>query len=217
VYCVFCLGIFYLGPSARPRMVHQPRVRSTNCSWKIRMTGCKTGRRCLPMNALRRKRVHQRLDEGALRTARDFSDAAIIFQHGQEPEDYLLAHVLAMIAVAKGDKNGREIAAITLDRYLQSIGQAQIFGTQYLDRTYSDGLQARNCQQKSASKKAASTDQPNAKHPNEIVQEPYNPSFISDSFRKLYCVAGMDQQKRNLESLNAGKGMPEQQKSRCAE
>jgi hypothetical protein len=168
-------------------------------------------------DALRRKRVHQLLDEGALRTARDFSDAAIIFQHGQEPEDYLLAHVLAMIAVAKGDKNGREIAAITLDRYLQSIGQSQIFGTQYLDRTYSDGLQARNCQQKSASKKTASTDQPNAKHPNEIVQEPYNPSFISDSFRKLYCVAGMDQQKRNLESLNAGKGMPEQQKSPCAE
>jgi hypothetical protein len=90
-------------------------------------------------DALRRKRVHQLLDEGALRTARDFSDAAIIFQYGQEPDDYLLAHVLALIAVAKGDKNGREIAAITLDRYLQSIGQSQIFGTQYLtDRTLRD-------------------------------------------------------------------------------
>jgi hypothetical protein len=168
-------------------------------------------------DAVRRKRVHQLLDEGALRTGRNFSDAAIIFQHGTQPDDYLLAHVLAMIAVAKGDKNGREIAAVTLDRYLQSIGQSQIFGTQYLDRGYSEQLQMKNCQQSNASKKAASADQTNAQKSNRIVQEPYNSSLISDSVRKLYCVAGIDQQEKNLESLNAGKEMPEQPKSPCAE
>lgn len=168
-------------------------------------------------DAVRRKRVHELLNEGALRTGQDFSDAAIIFQHGTQPDDYLLAHVLAMIAVAKGDKNGREITAVTLDRYLQSIGQSQIFGTQYLDSEYSKRLQAKNCQQNNANKKAASTGQTNAQKPNEIVQAPYNSSLISDSVRKLYCVAGMDQQIKNLESLNAGKGMPEQPKSRCAE
>jgi hypothetical protein len=168
-------------------------------------------------DTVRRKRAHQLLDEGALRAARDFSDAAIIFQHGTQPDDYLLAHILAMIAVAKGDKNGREIAAVTLDRYLQSIGQSQIFGTQYLDRGYSEQLQAKNCQQRNVGKKAARADQTNAQKSNKIVQEPYNSSLISDSVRKLYCVAGMDQQKKNLESLNAGKEMPEQPKSPCAE
>jgi len=127
-------------------------------------------------DAARRKRAHQLLDECALRTGQDFGDAAIIFQHGTQPDDYLLAHVLAMIAVAKGDKNGREIAAVTLDRYLQSIGQSQIFGTQYLDRGYSEQLQAKNCQQNNASKKAARADQTSAQKPNKIVQEPYNSS-----------------------------------------
>src|SRR5947209_7977186 len=168
-------------------------------------------------DAVRRKRVHQLLDEGGLRAGQDFSDAAIIFQHGTQPDDYLLAHVLAMIAVAKGDKNAPEITAITLDRYLQSIGQSQIFGTQYLDSGYSKQLQAKNCRQNNAKKKAAGTSQTNAQKSNSIVQEPYNSSLISDSLRKLYCVAGMDQQIKNLASLNAGTGMPEQPKSRCAE
>jgi hypothetical protein len=44
--------------------------------------------------------------EEKLRTGREFREAAIIFQHSHQPDDYLLAHTLALIAVAKGDKSG---------------------------------------------------------------------------------------------------------------
>jgi len=37
--------------------------------------------------------------------------------------DYLLAHVLASVAVAKGDSKSLWISAASLDRYLQLIGQ----------------------------------------------------------------------------------------------
>lgn len=63
------------------------------------------------------------LEAGALKTGEDFEDASVIFQHGDNPQDYLLAHVLAMAAMTKGDANARWIAAATLDRYLQSVKQ----------------------------------------------------------------------------------------------
>ena len=77
-------------------------------------------------DAIRQKRVREMLNEGTVRTANDYVWASFIFQHGQTPDDYLLAHVLGMIAASKGDKMGRWIAAATLDRYLQSIRQAQV-------------------------------------------------------------------------------------------
>ncbi|MBZ5492796.1 MAG: hypothetical protein LAO76_17875 [Acidobacteriia bacterium] len=95
------------------------------------------------MNAndiVRRQRASQLLNQGVLQTGEDFHDAAFIFQHGNKAEDYLLAHVLAMLAVSKGDPHGRWIAAATLDRYLQAIGQPQVFGTQYAERGYMEFL-----------------------------------------------------------------------------
>jgi hypothetical protein len=52
-----------------------------------------------------------------------------VFQHGSQPDDYLLAHVLAMTARAVEPPCGIWIGAATLDRYLHSIGKAQVFGT----------------------------------------------------------------------------------------
>ena len=43
----------------------------------------------------------------------------------------LLAHVLAVAALAKGDDRGVWLSAAALDRYLQEIGRPQVFGTQY--------------------------------------------------------------------------------------
>ena len=54
-----------------------------------------------------------------------------MFQHGSTSDDYLLAHTLAMIAVAKGDASALWIGSASLDRYLQSIGKPQIYGTQF--------------------------------------------------------------------------------------
>lgn len=78
----------------------------------------------------RRAATRKLLAEGRLHTGEDYRNAAFIFQHGDKPEDYLLAHTLAMIAASRGDAIGVWIAAATLDRYLHSIEKPQIFGTQ---------------------------------------------------------------------------------------
>ncbi len=60
----------------------------------------------------------------------------ISLQHGDAADDYLLAHILAVEAIVKGDASSKWISAATLDRYLQAIGKSQIFGTQYLGFIY---------------------------------------------------------------------------------
>jgi hypothetical protein len=84
-----------------------------------------------PRDEARRKRVRAMLEAGELMSGLDFREASFIFQHGSQSADFLMAHILAMVAMAKGDRESRWIAAATLDRYLQSIGQKQVFGTQY--------------------------------------------------------------------------------------
>lgn len=82
-------------------------------------------------DAARRVRVRELLDAGKLTTQHDFYAAAFIWQHGDEPEDYLLAHALAVRSLGLGMKEAEWIAAATLDRYLQAIARDQIYGTQY--------------------------------------------------------------------------------------
>jgi hypothetical protein len=67
-------------------------------------------------DAERRQRTRELMSAGKLTTAQDFHDAAYIFQHGQEAGDYLLAHILAVEAVVKGDASSKWISAATLDR-----------------------------------------------------------------------------------------------------
>lgn len=84
-----------------------------------------------PRDRARRQRVRELLDQGLLASGQDYQYAAFVFQHGDEPEDYLLAHALAMAAQAKGKHDAAWIAAASLDRYLASTGKGQIFGTQF--------------------------------------------------------------------------------------
>jgi hypothetical protein len=124
-------------------------------------------------DAARRKRVRELLDQGALTTGQDFWQAAFVFQHGTSPEDYLLAHLLAMVGVSKGDKDSRWIAAATLDRYLQSIGRPQVFGTQY-----------------------------STKGSEQWSQEPIDRALLPDALRKEFCVPSLSQQADMLGTLN---------------
>lgn len=82
-------------------------------------------------DALRREQTRALLVKGELQAGQDFRLAALVFQHGSEPGDYLFAHTLAMVALAKGDRSASWIASASLDRYLQSIGRPQIFGTAF--------------------------------------------------------------------------------------
>ena len=76
-------------------------------------------------------RTRALLDAGALRTGNDYFHAATIFQHGATPRDYLMAHTLALIAASRGRSDAPWMAAASMDRYLLSIGQPQIYGTQF--------------------------------------------------------------------------------------
>ncbi len=94
-----------------------------------------------PADGTRRARTQALLDAGRLRSAEDFYHAAYVFQHGDLAADCLKAHALAVTAVARGKSEAAWIAAATLDRYLQRIGQPQIYGTQFLHEPGKDWTQ----------------------------------------------------------------------------
>lgn len=129
------------------------------------------------------------LAAGEIKTGDDFNDAAFIFQHGNSPDEFLFAHILAMEAMVRGSAAARWMAATTLDRYLQFTKQPQIFGTQYItDRNV-----------------------PLRVHPSGLplpfgrTLEPYNESLLPDSVRTDFCVPVLIQQKENIAEFNAGK------------
>lgn len=84
-------------------------------------------------DAERRKQVEQMIVDNLLLTAEDFYRAAVIFQHGQSPSDYKKAQQLASkAAILKPDFiEARWLTCAAEDRYLISIGEPQVWGTQY--------------------------------------------------------------------------------------
>jgi hypothetical protein len=129
-------------------------------------------------DAARRHRVRVLLEAGTLRTGKDLASAALVFQHGATADDILLAHVLAMTAVALGHTDSRRLAAITLDRYLANIGQAQVFGTQFSTSDVNDST--------------------------KWTLEPYDEALVPDPLRRLNCVESREQARRILDRLKTG-------------
>ena len=127
-----------------------------------------------PQDAVRRARTRALLDSGALTTGSDFYNAAIVFQHGEAAEDFMLAHTLAVIAAARGRSDAAWMAAVSLDRYLQAIGRPQIYGTQY--RT---------------------PDRQNT------TQEPYDRTSVSDALRQALGVATQAEQEARRHDIEA--------------
>lgn len=123
-----------------------------------------------------REQVQQLMRDGKIQSAEDYYYAAFIFQHGLKPSDYLYAHVLAVTAVNKGLHNAMWLSATTLDRYLQSIQQPQVFGTQF-----------------------------GSLFNNRDDQEPYDRELLSDPMRAMWCVAPKATQSKILADLRAGK------------
>ncbi len=125
-------------------------------------------------DAARREEVRRMLDADEVRSANDFYHAAFIFQHGDRPDDYLLAHALAVTSVGLGHERAEWIAAATLDRYLQSIGREQIYGTQYQFSPEPDELPS---------------------------QGDYNTGLITDAMRSAARVPSLAEQQRQVEAL----------------
>jgi hypothetical protein len=122
----------------------------------------------------RQNRTQVLLDADALQSGDDFYHAAFVFQHGRTAGDYLKAHLLAMIATARGKPEALWIASATLDRYLQSIGKPQVLGTQY-----------------TTPKNAPAT------------QEPYNRLLVSDAMRKALHVPSLSEQEEERQEYTA--------------
>jgi hypothetical protein len=148
-------------PSSRISLVRSRRDPAT-IDWKL----------LLPQDRARRERTRLILEEGALRTGDDFYHAAFIFQHGEEAKDFLLAHTLAVAAISQGRKDATWIAAATLDRYLQAIGQPQIYGTQFSS--------------------------PPGK---PTTQEPYDRTLVSDALRKVLHVPPLAEQEKRRAAI----------------
>ena len=121
----------------------------------------------------RRLRTQELIDSGVLQSGEDFYHAAFIFQHGGKADDYLKAHLLAMVAAARGDVRAVWIAAATLDRYLRAIGRPQVLGTQF-----------------------------KAPNGGPATQEPYDRSLISDAIRKALRVPPLAEQEKQRQDYN---------------
>ncbi|HEX4810927.1 MAG TPA: hypothetical protein VH325_18460 [Bryobacteraceae bacterium] len=138
----------------------------------------------------RRAEVRRLLEEGKITSGEDFSDAALIFQHGQTPEEFLFAHVLAVEALIRRGSADKWLAAATLDRYLQAVNRPQVFGTQY-----------------PGDKAAGNTPKPQV-DPRVMniqrTQQPYNAKLLPDSVRQDFCVPDVSQQEKNLAIFNTG-------------
>ena len=156
----------------------------------------------------RRKQVAALLHDGKLQTAEDFFYAALVFQHGSTADDYLLAHVLAMDALAKGDTGGRELAALTLDRYLQAAGKKQVFGTQFSDARYSFSLQHPDDKNLSEELKAIPA--------SKQTLEPYDQKLLPDSLRADFCVPSQKQQNDYISAANSGENVDLPTVKHCA-
>jgi hypothetical protein len=96
--------------------------------------------RLIARDVLRQARLMTLYKEGALRTGNDYYHAAMILQHSQRPDGFLLAHEFCVVSIAKGNKRALWLAAATEDRFLMNIKRPQRFGTQYC--TVADGPMA---------------------------------------------------------------------------
>ena len=93
-----------------------------------------------------RTRDHQRrvravaiIAEGGVTTADDHYHAALLFQHGDTPNDAWQAHTLALQAMTLGHPKARWLAAAAYDRHLMYQGKPQKYGTSYV----TDGVRHR--------------------------------------------------------------------------
>jgi hypothetical protein len=84
-----------------------------------------------PRDKARQERVKELYVSDQLNTGDDYYHAAMVLQHGEVPEDFLLCHELCVAAIIKGNKEARWLAAASEDRFLMNIDRPQRFGTQF--------------------------------------------------------------------------------------
>ena len=86
-----------------------------------------------PRDEARQTRVAEIMAAGGANAADDYYHAAMVYQHGSEPEDVEQAHKWAVQAVELDPDHGdaKWLAAAAEDRYLMYLGKPQKYGTQF--------------------------------------------------------------------------------------
>jgi hypothetical protein len=86
-----------------------------------------------PRDQARRKRVDEIITAGGAKVADDYYHAAMVYQHGDRPEEIQRAHDLAVKATELDPKHGaaKWLAAAAEDRKLMYENKPQKWGTQY--------------------------------------------------------------------------------------
>ena len=86
----------------------------------------------------REKRIYEILEAGEVKTAADYHNAAMIFQHGMDSTAYGMAVELMTKSIALDPAGNKWLLAAATDRYLLSIDKPQIYGTQYFKKDKDD-------------------------------------------------------------------------------
>ena len=124
----------------------------------------------------RRERVGELIAAAELRCPVDFFHAAMVYQHGHSPSHFLLAHILATAAAFQGHESAIKLSASTLDRYLGTVGQPQVFGMQLHKMPWED----------------------------DFSPEPFDREMLPDFVRQLYNVPSLADLEARLERMNQG-------------
>ncbi|MCB2199131.1 hypothetical protein KQI63_06970 [bacterium] len=122
------------------------------------------------------------LGGGGLRTADDYFHAALISQHGADSSWYKRAYELSKKATELDSthKVALWLTAASWDRYLQSVGQPQVYGTQYyFFRDTETGE-------------------------TSWTMEPYDTTAVSDKERLRLGVGSLAEQRANLLEMQGG-------------
>jgi hypothetical protein len=128
-------------------------------------------------DSLRRVRVRELLAADKVKTSKDYARAAMVFQHGGDSTSYGMAVKLMEKSIALDSTANKWLLAAATDRYLQSKGLPQIYGTQY------------------------------SKNNGEPwTMGDYDTTKISDEERIKFGVRTLAQQKEMLQEMNAEEG-----------
>lgn len=125
----------------------------------------------------RRARTLEILKAGDVRTADDYLNAAVVFQHGEAIEDTELALALVTTAsrIDANNKAAKVLVAQATDRILVKLGKPQWYGTQF-----------------SKNKSTGKWEMP-----------PTDPAVISEEKRTAMGVPSLSDTKAHLDAINA--------------
>lgn len=99
----------------------QSNRRSNNIDWSI----------VSKRDSLRRAKVYELLDSNKIRTAQDYHNAAMIFQHGSDTIASGMAVKMMRKAIKLDPTINKWLLAAAIDRDLMRKDKPQIYGTQY--------------------------------------------------------------------------------------